>query len=391
MLAGLRAWRARHHARDTSAPLGRQLGKRLFWRVYLTLLAALLLGTLALGVAWGIAFYLGWQPWLPRSFAQASSGWSLAFKLLRLMWMPLLIAAAVGIAVIPFVRRLTRRLEELDRGVTALGQGNLGARVAVRGHDEVARLAANFNHAAGQIEALVAAQRSLLANASHELRSPLARLRVGVALSAQSARPGYAADPATQAELARNIGELDQLIDEILLASRLDAKSAGGLPPLQLEEIDLTALVAEECAQLAPLAIELEVELIQVQGDVRLVQRMVRNLLLNAVRHGSAAAPEDGAVGVAQLSVRLSGQAHGFCVEVCDRGPGVPEALRERVFEPFYRVPGSRESDGSVGLGLSLVRQIAVLHGWQATCHPRAAGGACFRVGTAQAPSATNS
>ena len=371
MLARLSAWHHRHHAHEQPT---RRLGRRLFWRVYLTLLAALVFGALTLGIAWGVAFYLGWQPWLPRTFAQSMTGWSFVFKLLRLLWMPLVIALAVGIAVIPFVRRLTRRLEELDRGVNALGHGDLGARVAVHGHDEVARLAASFNHAASQIESLVAAQRSLLANASHELRSPLARLRVGIALSAQQ---GTGADPVTQAELARNIAELDQLIDEILLASRLEASAAGGVPALQAEEIDLTALVAEECAQLAPHAIDTQLDLVQVQGDARLVRRLVRNLLQNAVRHGLPAPSPEAPV---PIHVRLQQQGSAFVFDIGDRGPGVPETARERVFEPFYRVPGSRESDGSVGLGLSLVRQIATLHGWHASCHAREGGGACFRV-----------
>ena len=146
-----------------------------------------------------------------------------------------LIAIGVGVGAYPVVRRLTRRLEHLQAGVTEWGAGNLSARVAVQGRDEVAQLAQAFNEAAARIEQLVGAHKTLLANASHELRSPLARIRLGVELA--STDPS----PARRAELARDIGELDQLIDEILLASRLD----GGAAP-EREPVDLTAVVAEE-------------------------------------------------------------------------------------------------------------------------------------------------
>src|ERR1019366_4717667 len=129
------------------------------------------------------------------------------------------IALAVGIGAFPIVRRLTARLERLQSSVEALGAGQLSTRVAVEGHDEVARLAASFNRSAERIEALVDAQKSLLANASHELRSPLARIRMAVELM----RTGSQADMGE--ELTRNIAELDQLIDEILLASRLDSSA----------------------------------------------------------------------------------------------------------------------------------------------------------------------
>ena len=183
-----------------------------------------------------------------------------------------LLALGIGVGAYPVVRRLTRRLERLQRGVTEWGAGNLGARIAVEGKDEVADLAASFNDAAGRIERLVNAHKGLLANASHELRSPLARIRMGVEL--------LASQPTAErrAELARDIAELDQLIDEILMASRLEG---GGSPPR--EPVDLTGLVAEECTRVGAL---LQAQAATVQGNARLLQRMVRNLLENAHRHG---------------------------------------------------------------------------------------------------------
>src|ERR1700674_1918730 len=149
------------------------------------------------------------------------------------------IALAVGLGAFPVVGRLTRRLERLQSGVELLGAGDLSARVKVEGRDEVARLAESFNRAALRIETLVGAHKMLLANASHELRTPLARIRLGIELSRDQVAPKR------KAELERDIVELDQLIDEILLTSRLDA-----VADLEVdEEIDLLALAAEECAR----------------------------------------------------------------------------------------------------------------------------------------------
>ena len=276
-----------------------------------------------------------------------------------------LLALGIGVGAYPVVRRLTRRLERLQRGVTEWGAGNLGARIAVEGKDEVADLAASFNDAAGRIERLVNVHKGLLANASHELRSPLARIRMGVEL--------LASQPTAErrAELARDIAELDQLIDEILMASRLEG---GGSPPR--EPVDLTGLVAEECTRVGAL---LQAQAATVQGNARLLQRMVRNLLENAHRHGG---------GSIEVELRA---AVAIELDVMDRGPGIAVAERERVFEPFYRVKGASEASGGVGLGLSLVRQIARQHGGDVRCLARDGGGSCFRVTLPRAASEAES
>jgi signal transduction histidine kinase len=267
-----------------------------------------------------------------------------------------LITLGVAVGAYPVVRRLTRRLERLQASVEALGAGDLSARVPVDGGDEVSALAASFNRAAGRIEELVGAHKTLLANASHELRSPLARIRMGIEMLKADAKPEL------REELARNIAELDVLIDEILLASRLDAVKTPDSP----ETVDLLGLLAEECARTDA---ALEGEPVSVRGDARLLRRAARNLLENARRHGGGTAVE--------ASVRRNGNG-GARVEISDRGPGVPEAERERIFEQFYRTAGTREREGGVGLGLALVRQIARKHGGDARCLPREGGGSRF-------------
>jgi signal transduction histidine kinase len=276
----------------------------------------------------------------------------------RILMLFLGIGLVVAAVAYPAVRRLTRRLERLQKEVDAWGEGRLSARVAVEGRDEVARLAASFNRAAERIEALVGAQKSLLANASHELRSPLARLRMAAELLQDGAPQPI------REELARNIAELDQLIEELLLASRLDVMAEAGRT---IVAVDLTAMLAEECARADAL---LSAPPLSLQGEPKLLRRLVRNLLENAGRHGAV-----------PIEVTLSVPAPDLIrLDVCDRGPGVPEAERELIFTPFYRRAGASEADGGVGLGLSLVRQIARRHGGEIVCLPRESGGACFRV-----------
>lgn len=274
----------------------------------------------------------------------------------------LMIAIAIGIGAYPIVRRLTRRLERLQSSVEALGTGQLSTRITMQGDDEVGRLANSFNRSAARIEALIEAQKTLLANASHELRSPLARIRMAAELMGQQA------PPAIRAELDRNIVELDQLIDEILLASRLDASSETAQA---FEQVDLTALVAEECARIDPqIELEMAAQAIDIRGDARLLRRMVRNLLENARRYGNGTT----------IKVTLAALADQVILEVCDGGPGIPAAERENIFAPFYRLPGARERDGGVGLGLSLVRQIAQRHNGDVVCLARPEPGSCFKV-----------
>ena len=254
------------------------------------------------------------------------------------------IALVVAIGARPVVRRLTGRLERLQRGVESLGAGDLTARVKVEGRDEVARLARSFNQAAARIESLVNAHKMLLANASHELRTPLARIRLGLEL--------VATHPERKVELERDIAELDQLVDEILLVSRLDATEQLDVR----EDVDLAALAAEECARYDDCA--LEAKPVTVSGDPMLLRRMIRNLIENAKLHGQP-----------PIEVTVANEDGRTVLNVLDHGPVIAEEARERLFSPFYRSPGSCARKGS-GLGLALVRQIARRHGGDVVYDP---------------------
>src|SRR5262249_3212046 len=181
------------------------------------------------------------------------------------------------------IRYLMRRLEQLEAGVIRFGEGNFSVRIPVKGRDEIAKLAATFNASASRIETLMNAHKLLLAHASHELRSPLSRLRMAMERLRQNA-----GDHAAHAEAARNIGELDTLVGEILLSSRLQS----GQAMLKKEPVDIAGLLAEECA-----AYSIEVTAPNplaslVEGDAGLLRRLFRNLLENASAHGGPEPPE---------------------------------------------------------------------------------------------------
>lgn len=270
--------------------------------------------------------------------------------------------AALGIGAYPMARRLTRRLERLQERVDELGAGELTARVKVEGRDEVAALACSFNRAADRIQNLVKAQRETLAAASHELRSPLARLRMAFELLEQDGTSDQARQELRQ-RVERDINDLDALIEELLLVSRLDSA-----PTLQAsDDVDLLGLAAEEAAHFDAVVTGSPCE---IRGNRKLLRRLVRNLLENAERHGDGAAVE----------VHVEPGPSSAELHVTDRGPGVPTIERDRIFDPFFRAGGSAEDRaGGVGLGLHLVRQIARRHGGEALCLPSERG-AHFKV-----------
>jgi len=325
-----------------------------------------------------VPFLTSYTPYIPSEEQLKRSGWQIAhggpFYSLRLeggrqlvvhprrqlllhgihMGMLLLcIAAVLALLTWPIARGITARLERLRAGVQRFGEGDLAARVAVEGRDEVATLARSFNDSANRIETLVAAHRLLLANCSHELRTPLARMRLAIERLPENARAG-------NPELVRGIVELDALIGEMLLSSRLDAA-----PRIERQEVDLPALVAEEAAHFDREVVAMPVT---VNGDPALLRRLVRNLLDNARVHAG---------GATEVRVEAGEGAARLVVE--DAGAGIPEADRARIFEPFYRADGAARGSG-FGLGLAIVRQIADAHGGRVEYAAREGGGSRFTV-----------
>jgi len=273
-----------------------------------------------------------------------------------------LLLIVLAVATRPLARRLSRPLERLTGAVRRLGSGDLGARAPAPAAgwwrsapaDEIAELTRAFNDMAGRVERLVRGEKELLANVSHELRSPLTRLRMTLALL-----PREGADEARLVEAERDLGELERLIDDVLTTARLDAT---GLPA-RLAEVDARALLGElaERAQRDPATAGTRVRVdaaapLRITADEALLRRALWNLVENAAKYGTP-----------PITLAAARAGAGVVFTVDDEGPGIPPAARGRVLDPFYRLDAARTSGGAApggfGLGLTFARRVAEVHG----------------------------
>lgn len=269
-----------------------------------------------------------------------------------LLWVP----AAMAAACLPLSYRLVRPLRRLEAAVERFGRGEFDARSGATERDEFGRLAATFDRMAAQIERLVDAERRLLQDVSHELRSPLARLAFAVELAESAADR-----PAAFARVRKEVDRLSDLVAELVELTLVEADpDAGSGGP-----VDLSALVvelADDCAlEAGGCRVEARVAPgVRVTGRGRLLRRAVENVVRNAVRHAPA--------GTA-VEVRVEASAGGVAVVVRDRGPGVPADALEAIFGPFYRVEADRGRGGNagVGLGLAIARRAVASHGGRIT------------------------
>jgi signal transduction histidine kinase len=268
-------------------------------------------------------------------------------------------AAMLWAAAGAIARRLTRPLDQLVRVTRAIGAGDLGARVRLGRHQagEVGALADSVNEMAARIERQLREERALLAAVSHELRSPLARLRLLVELLRTLP------SPERLDEIEREVVDIDALIGKLLASSRLEFGELA-LQTLTAREVAARAL---EVGGFGPELLDDRSEGALVEIDPTLVGRALGNLLENAVRHGG---------GVERLVLRVEDggtRANKVHFEVEDRGPGFQPNVLAHAFEAFYAARAERKADesGSLGLGLALVARIARAHGGRAYAENR--------------------
>ena len=289
-----------------------------------------------------------------------------------------LLAAAILVIVTiawAIARAVGRPIGELQRFVREFASGQTDARVpqqiAAR-RDELGSLAADFNRMAEQIARLLASRSRLMSELSHELRSPLARLQAALALAAHHGSIGAG-------ELRRiddEVRRIDRVIGDLLKFSRLDAAAPIQQRLVRLDEL-LQVLVRDEELEAAGRGCRLELRALSgepVVGDPELLRSGFENILRNAIRY----APADSAV-----SVDVARAGDEYAVTIADRGPGVPPAYLERIFEPYVRVP---DSTGGTGLGLAIARRVFEAHGGSVAASLREGGGlsVCVRLPAVQ-------
>ncbi|MEI7034714.1 HAMP domain-containing sensor histidine kinase [Streptomyces pratensis] len=279
--------------------------------------------------------------------------------------LPVLLAVVAGVTWL-VTRRALRPVEGIRREMAAItASEDLARRVPEPdSRDEIARLARTTNETLTVLEASVERQRRFVADASHELRSPIASLRTQ--LEVAEAHPGLLDLPGAVADTVR----LQALAADLLLLARLDAGEKPGSAT-----VELGALVREEVSQRTGdrVAVRVEApegEAFEVRGSRGQLARVIGNLLDNAQRHAEEA-----------VGVSVAADGTGVRVEVRDDGAGVPEDERERIFERFVRLDDARSrDDGGAGLGLAIARDVAARHGGTLTARRAAEGGAAFRL-----------
>ena len=280
------------------------------------------------------------------------------------------LVSVVGSMAFLMALPVVRRLQRLERAAEALGSGDLSARVPEgRADDAISQLTSRFNAMADQVQGLLEGQQRLVQAVAHEIRTPIARLRFGAEILDMTEDP--AERERRRGELEGDLDELEAMVQELLLYSRYES----GRAPMDPQRLPIASSLERLVARLpddAPIVI---IEPAQgapevLIADSRAFNRALRNLLANAARHAEA-----------RVSVSWKLEGEHLLLAVDDDGPGVPEAERERLFEPFARLDASRDrSSGGVGLGLAIVHRILRAHGGSVRVVDSPLGGARFET-----------
>jgi two-component system sensor histidine kinase CpxA len=276
----------------------------------------------------------------------------------------ILAAAVVSLLLARYVSSPIVRLQKASR---ALAAGALDTRVgapATRRRDEVGTLARDFDAMAERIQELVTAKETLLRDVSHEFRSPLARIRLALALAER--RAGEASRP-DLARIEREAERLDKLVGQVMTLTRLRTTDAPRRDVLRLDTL-VGEVVDDARFEYPDATLEYTAKNeVSLRGDADGLKSAIENVVRNAMIYGDRTKP---------IEVRIDLRGGAATVRVLDRGPGVPEVELERIFEPFYRTDKSRDhrQDGQ-GIGLAITSRVTELHGGKVTARNRAEGG----------------
>lgn len=278
--------------------------------------------------------------------------------------LPVLLIIAVMVIVAHLrLRRLLLPLRALADGVSRLTRGDLDVMIPGSSRDEFAALTEAFNQMVARVREMIGARDQLLLDVSHELRSPITRMKVALELLPES-------EP--RARIGADVRELEAMVTELLELERLRSGQA-----IQKEPIDLVLLTANVIASFGETRPSITMragrDRIIVEADRRLLSVVLRNLIENAVTHSLA---DSGPVEVA-----IDQAAGRATLRVIDDGPGIPEDETESVFEPFYRLDRSRSRrTGGYGLGLSICKRVIAAHGGTIAVERRSGRGTIFAI-----------
>jgi signal transduction histidine kinase len=285
----------------------------------------------------------------------------------------------VGAGSVLTARWIVEPLDAMTRASRALGSGDLTARTGLRRRDELGEVGRAFDEMADRVQALLLAERELLANVSHELRTPLARIRVALDIASEGdGQTGRA----SMAEIAVDLTEIEALIDDILTTSRLDIAAGKGDAagfPLHRAEVPARELCDRATERfrarhpMRPFGATVAEGAGKVSADPVLFRRVLDNLLDNADKYSADPA--------APVTLRVEAVAGGVVFAVSDRGVGIPPEDLRRVFAPFFRGERSRSRvSGGVGLGLTLAKRIVEAHGGRIEVTSKVGEGTTVRV-----------
>jgi signal transduction histidine kinase len=267
------------------------------------------------------------------------------------------------------VHHFLKPMRRLEKGVRAIEGGQLDFRLETKGHDEVARIAASFNAMAESIQKRIQSRDQLLRDVSHEFRSPLTRLRV----AAEMLPTGN-----LRSDVLEDISILESMVQEILESERL-ASPAGGL---KRDRVDLPTLIQSVVSDFDNRGPGLRVTVgsaaMVFEGDEDRLRIALRNLIDNALKY-SANQSEP-------VHISLAENGPYWTLRIRDRGPGIPHAERERIFEPFYRIDKARTMGQGFGLGLALVKRICDAHAIPLSIEDNPEPGTTFRLDFSASP-----
>lgn len=254
---------------------------------------------------------------------------------------------------------VVKPIRNVTATVVRFGHGDLSARTKLRRQDEIGRLARSFNDMAERLESLLDSERRLLEDISHELRSPLTRMKLAVKLARTSSDPGTALD-----RVEREVDRIATLTSEIVEVTRLE----GDPRLLKLDSVNLGEVVQEAvsdcCAEIEPRICNIRIN-VQFSGSIFCDRELLRRAIENLLRNGIRYSPED-----APIDIHLIQNTRDVTISVRDYGLGVPNESLVQIFQPFFRVDEARDMDsGGVGLGLSIVKRVVHLHHGTVAAH----------------------